>query len=509
MDERGVNAAEEIEDQLVKTFAFGSWINMLGIFTGRAMHFVSQVLLANFMSASDFGLYSIGWNFLRFLGFIAPLGLDYGVIYKSAKKQGGYVERWVYIRVALILAFISGLIIFMALWFFSTKIAFAFNKPGLEVVVKIIAVSFPFYTFMRVGAAATRIENDMRVGILAEEFGQPFSNLALILLFFGLGVGLIEYTWAAAISFFVGSAIPLGFMLYSSIWLLKPRVSDFLVSSSLLRFSVPSAFTHFFANFIILTDRLFVAYFLSDEEAGIYQAVSLISVLFVALLSSVRIILAPMVADLYGKQEADRIKSIFLISVRWLLYVSLPIIAVLIVNSKSVIEIVFGPTYVIGSSALVILTIAQIFNMFTGGSDQVLVMTGNQNKELIALIGIFTINVFLNIVLIPRFGINGGALSTMISYIGIMIANNLLIWKFLGFWPYNRSVLKALTAFFGSMVSVYFINALGFSIVFNIAIGLVLSFGVFIFILWILKLENEDRQLVLLVSDLIMLNKNE
>jgi len=86
----------------------------------------------------------------------------------------------------------------------------------------------------------------------------------------------------------------------------------------------------------------------------------------------------------------------------------------IVVFSEFVLDI-FGNEFEIGKNTLIILAIGQFINAVSGSVGFLLNMTGKQrifkNIFLIAVI----INVVLNFILIPKYGMVGAAIATMIS----------------------------------------------------------------------------------------------
>ena len=77
----------------------------------------------------------------------------------------------------------------------------------------------------------------------------------------------------------------------------------------------------------------------------------------------------------------------------------------------------FGPNYIVASTPLVILLSAQLYNSVSGPSAIYLNMTGKQRVlNWILIIGLLT-NIFLNLYLIPNYGMNGAAIATLVSLV--------------------------------------------------------------------------------------------
>ena len=77
----------------------------------------------------------------------------------------------------------------------------------------------------------------------------------------------------------------------------------------------------------------------------------------------------------------------------------------------------FGQEFVSGSPALIILSGAQLVNAAAGSVGLTLMMTGHERSTAYGLFVSAVVNVVLNAVLIPQFGVVGAAVATATSTI--------------------------------------------------------------------------------------------
>jgi O-antigen/teichoic acid export membrane protein len=97
------------------------------------------------------------------------------------------------------------------------------------------------------------------------------------------------------------------------------------------------------------------------------------------------------------------------------LLAALPVAVFLIVLGQPILSLVFGEAYGVGGTALGILCAGQLANAATGSLTLILNMTGHERDTVMGLGSAAIVNVILNLLLIPRFGIEGAAAATAIS----------------------------------------------------------------------------------------------
>jgi O-antigen/teichoic acid export membrane protein len=150
--------------------------------------------------------------------------------------------------------------------------------------------------------------------------------------------------------------------------------------------------------------------------AGIYNVANRGAELITFGLNSVNMVLAPTVASLYGQGEKERLQNILTISSRAVLLFSLPVTAVFLLFGGTFLGL-FGSEFVAGSKALSILSVAQFINCAMGSVGVILIMTGHQKQAAIGVAVSAALNIALNVVLIPPYGIEGAAVATGTSII--------------------------------------------------------------------------------------------
>jgi O-antigen/teichoic acid export membrane protein len=95
----------------------------------------------------------------------------------------------------------------------------------------------------------------------------------------------------------------------------------------------------------------------------------------------------------------------------------------------------FGPEYVAGDTALLILCGGMLVNLATGNVTTVLLMGGKSSWNLYNAAASLTLNVVLNLILTPAMGITGAAIAWAASLIFINVAPLVQVGLFLDMRP--------------------------------------------------------------------------
>jgi O-antigen/teichoic acid export membrane protein len=481
----------------VTRLATGAGISLAGKLVGRGLHVVGQIVLARLLGPAVFGLYAIGWTLLHMIGVIALLGLDQGVIrygprYWRTDAAGLKGVLFQSLGLALLSGLLMGAGLYLAAPWLATQV---FGKPDLAPVLRLFALAFPLITGLRVAAAATRVSERMQFSVYSQEIGQPATNLLLILVFYLLGWHLLGAVAAGVASFGLAFLLALYYIRRLFPESFTPHLEYPGMVRELIHFSLPASFAGMFTIFTLWVDRLIVAYFRPAAEVGIYQAVSQSSILFAIILSAFNSIFAPIIVDLHRKGEKARLEELFRVSTKWGLYLCLPVFLVICFAPGELLAVIFGSPYAVGWLPLVILSAGQMVSAGTGAVGLLLMMTGHQNRWLWLSGTMMLVNVVLNLVLIPRWGITGAALATACAVSGLYLLGLLQVKRTLRLWPYDRRYLKGLLAAAVTTVALFLLRTwTAAPPVLDLLLTLLVSAAVFGAVLLLSGLDAEDRE---------------
>ena len=107
---------------------------------------------------------------------------------------------------------------------------------------------------------------------------------------------------------------------------------------------------------------------------------------------------------------------------------------------------VFGPEYLEGTAAFRLLLLSIGFIFINGSIRNVLLVCDRLKLEMLIMAAAAGLNIALNLVLIPRYGLVGAAFTTALAEGFILFVGALAVYKIgarLNFWPVARALLPA------------------------------------------------------------------
>lgn len=493
----------------IRNFANEAAISMGGKVGGRVISILVDVLLARILGPSIFGLYAIGTNLMRFVSIISPLGLQNGVIWFGTKfrEQDRPKLKGVLVK-SVVIAAVAGVLTFAIFWVGAEWLAQVYRDPRLVQVIRLFALIFPFITLLKVLASATRITQKLVYSLLTEDFVQPLLNMIFLSLLFFVSWKLEGAILASLFSFVIVCLLGFYFVYRLFFWNSVPGTDLSTSTGELLSYSLPTAMTGTLSSTINWADRLIIGLFLPSAAVGVYQMASQSSMLFVIILYSLNAIFAPMIADLYQKNEMNRLSEIYSVSTKWGLYLGVPAFIVIAVASREILVAILGEAYASGATAMFILNLGQLINLATGAVAFLLIMTGNQKIWLAVTGAAVVLSISLNIVLTPILQINGVALATSISVSAMFLAGLFIVRNRLGIWPYDRRFLKGIISFALTTAVIFAINYFfGLSSLIYLVVLTIVSYGVFFAIIFLMGLDSEDLELIQMFKEKVLPEK--
>ena len=158
-------------------------------------------------------------------------------------------------------------------------------------------------------------------------------------------------------------------------------------------------------------DVLMVGFYLPPDNVAIYFAtvktLALVHFVFFAVKAGV----AQEFAARTSVEERGSLRWFARRSVGWTFWPSLAIGGLVLLFGKFLLSM-FGPEFVAGYPYLFVLVAGVVFRAAVGPAESLLNMTGNQNVCAAIFGGVLAINVMLNMLLIPAYGLMGAAIAT-------------------------------------------------------------------------------------------------
>ena len=249
--------------------------------------------------------------------------------------------------------------------------------------------------------------------VLSANGGFLLMALAKVILIL-IGAPLAAFAWAAFFELVLAAVfILIAYTLrHQSIWKWKCSFQDML---SLLRESWPLIFTGISVMISMRVDQVIIGQLLNDSEVGLYSAAVRLSELWYFIPVSIAASTYPALVESKKRDEElyyRRLQQLYN------MLVSLGIVVAIVTTflAGPLVRLMYGPAYAASSAPLRILIWSGVAVSFGCAWSNWMILEGRAKMLFCFQLTGAIVNILLNLILIPRLGIIGSALATLISY---------------------------------------------------------------------------------------------
>jgi len=500
-------------NKTVQEVAKGTIIIFIGTLIGILLEFIGRTMFARFFGPSEYGIFSLGASILSIAAIIGAAGLREGtsrqIAYYRGKKQIKKIQS--VIHWSLFIGITAGIFISLALFLSSEVIASnIFDMPKLSFPLKMLSIAIPFYVIIFVLTSIFRGFKNFKEKIYFEEIGR---RLFFLILLTPIILTSTSYVWGIMAYGLSVIITGFGFFIYfSKRELFRSKLFsinlDKSVGKELLIFSLPLLLVSILYQFMSWTDTLMLGFLKTSDAVGLYNSARPLGRFISAALITALFVYTPIVTDLFAKRNIIEISKSFAVLTKWVCAATFPLMSIFVLYPKIVIEFLFGYEYVMASASLQILAVGFFINNFMGPNGATLIAIGKAKFLMWATLAAATINVALNFLLIPKYGINGAALATIIALVSVNSIRSFKLFSYTKIHPFKKNVFKPVLVGSIFIFSFYFIVKKFITITFWMFPILFILFS-FVYVISLLitrSFDKEDIELLFKIEKKVGIN---
>jgi O-antigen/teichoic acid export membrane protein len=375
--------------------------------------FLTQIALARWMGAHEFGIYIYVWTWVILLGAVTTVGLASS----SQRFVPAYTERGDLDRLRGFL--VGGPWLAFALATATSVVALgvlllgrAAVEPWLFVPLLLGVGCLPLFVLTEVNEGIARAYDWPTLALGPAYLVRPLLLLAFLagLHLAGFEVGAVSALSAAVASTWVTA-------LLQSLALarrLKRRVEPggrLYAPGEWLRYSFPQFLVEGFYLLLTYCDVLILQRFVPPGDVAIYYAATKISSLVAFIFFSVAAAAAHRFTQFHVSGRHEDLAAFFRLMLKWTFLPSLAMAGVLVICGRPLLEL-FGEGFAAGYPALVILLVGLMARASVGPAEKLMTMLGQQSVCALVYALAFLANIGLNLLMVPHLGLTGAAVAT-------------------------------------------------------------------------------------------------
>lgn len=397
--------------------------------SGTVIKYLNQVFFARWAGTTEYGAYTLAFTLAQTLTLFAGLGLMTGAlrfipVYLTERNWGllrGFITRSS--QLTFLASVLISFIVYVALRLLPTD-------PALLPVLSLGLVTVPLFSLLRLFMEMTRATQHMVKAYLPFQVMQYVLLIVVAFIWLQLtgSLSAITLVWISVAVFAGLCALQWG--LLSSVLPAEvsqsPRTYD---TGVWLRVSLPLLIVASSAFLLNQADILMVGMFLGAKQAGIYSAATKTALLASFVLTAVNSAVAPMISTYHAKGDKAALQKLIYSATSWMFWPSLAAGVFLAALSPFIMSL-FGADFAAGRWPLIILAFAQVINASIGPVGFLISLTGHQRYSAMVYGWSTLINIVLNAIMIPLFGLIGAAIATTLT---------MILWNV---WLYRLVILK-------------------------------------------------------------------
>ena len=372
-----------------------------------AVSFLATLYIARNLGPTNFGQLSYATSFIGIFSFMASLGID-SVLYRELIKYPDRKKEFLgsAFTIKIVAGFIAAILVSVSAIFWATD-------DVSKILIIILSGTFIFNSFQIIGYEFQARVRSKYPSVIAFIITIILNVLKVIIILSGKGVIylalilLLEPILYAVFYWFVyekqiGEKI--------SQWTFDKKISI-----TLLKDSWPLIFSSAFALIYSEIDQILIKYMIDARAVGIYDAAVRVAEGWYFVPNIIMVSLFPAIinAKIYSKEiYQKRLKKISLLLVAIALIIAIPTT----IFASFIINIFYGSAFM-GGVIILQIYIWSLIGTFLGSLVVNYIIAENYRKmSLFVNLIPMLVNVILDIIWIPKYGIMGPAFATLIAY---------------------------------------------------------------------------------------------
>ena len=442
----GTDETEAVNKGL-KFIAKSSFIVFISLILSKLFLLLYRIIITQHYGFEIYGLFALSLMLMGWFRLVSGLGLKQGLLrhislFKGEKEKIQYLLKISFFTL-IITSILAGILLFLFSDFIALKL---FSNPNLAIFLKIFSIVIPFAVLGEALLSVLRAYEKIGwYSFIANVLG---NLIKLMILIFFIFVGI--NSTAVPISYLIGA-----FSIFvSAYFVYKITVSKIFkknkeinsaknkkIFKEMFSYSWPFIFQGVIIFIFSWVDSFMIGIFKSVEQVGFYNAAVPIASLLYLPFSLFGQLFFPLVAKEFSKKNMEVVKQLSQQVGKWVFMIVMPLFVLLIIFPGAFLNI-FGPESLVAENALRFLSIGTLFSALFAISQELLFMKGKSKLILFDMVFAGIINIILNFIFVPLYGITGAGFATMLSLIILNVLFLIQSYKHLSIVPLRKKMLK-------------------------------------------------------------------
>lgn len=400
-----------------------------------AIGLASIAVLTRYLGPEDFGKYTLALTYMQLFTVLADVGLV-TIVVREISRHPDRTERLVGNTLTLRLLLSAGAIAVAAL----ISLLLPYDP---DVRVAILLAGFPLLFGMVNSTFVTVLQARLRMGraVVGDVVGRAVA-LAAVGLVVALDLGFLAVMGTAAAGALATALVTM--LLTRRVAPLRPR-SEPQVWRRLLVMALPLGVALAVNEIYFRADTLIISLYEPYEQVGLYTLAYRMLELTLVFGTVFLTTTFPLLSQAVDGDE-PRARRTIQLSADLFVALGVPLVAGGLVVGPALVELAAGSDFEDASTPLRILLAAGALAWINGVFGYALIAKDRQLSALWLNLTALAVNVGLNLLLVPRYGIVVAAVVTVASEVLILAGSYVLMRRYFDFFPAPRTLVPAVLA---------------------------------------------------------------
>ena len=430
------------------------------------------IYLARYLGMVEFGKYSFVFAYLTFFNILTDLGLQVILVREMSRDPStasklignAYIIRLILAAFAIVLSL--------------TIITLMSYPADTTTYVYIAAFSLLFISFSDFYRTIFEANLRMEYNIIAKLAFKVLSTGLIFWIIFVLQGTLTHILLALVFSESIKMLIS---FLFSRKFVRPKFEIDFGCWKYLFKECLPLAMTGVIWVIYYQIDKVMLSIMMGNAAVGLYSAAYKLCDPLLLIPTALMMSLYP-IMSIFSKTSKDRLIKSYILSVKYLLIVMLPIAIGVTLLSNRIIFLIYGTEFAYSTTPLQILIWSIMFGSINSVLLSLLISIDRQKLNTLST-GICAVtNVTLNFFLIPILSYNGAAIATVVTNAVLFISSFYFVSKHLQVLPMHKIAIKPVISGLLMGAFIYYFR--------DVNIFLLISLGTIIYSIVLLALKT-------------------
>jgi O-antigen/teichoic acid export membrane protein len=449
----GPSTRAEFRGNILAT-AKGTGYLVGGTLFAFACRFVIAIVLARGLGAEGYGLYVLGVSAATLFAGLSLFGIDdamvryVAILSRREDRAGLSGTLQLGVVVGLLVGLAMGALLFVAAGPIASGL---FDEPELARLLRLLAVVVPFLALSSVLLGTTRGFRRMDHAAFAETVVMSVVRMVLVIVF-ALGGWLHLYTAAIAFGLAdVAASVALIALLSRAFPLREAFRSDARRDvRPILRYAIPLWLSGLLRQSRRNVQNVMLGAMTSIANVGIFSIASHVSLVATTTSTAIYVSSRPLMAQLHDGGDRDALARLYATTTRWTFALNVPFFLIIVLYPEAILA-VFGGAFENGAAALIIVAFSGLMGAATGTCQGLIDMTGHTRVKLANAILNTVVLLVGGAILIPRSGVVGAAVASLIAVATVNVASVLEVWVLERYLPFDRDWWKPVVAALGAL----------------------------------------------------------